>query len=59
MSQASSNGQSWENSVDFDDDPYEREWVKNIIFPPSPKLDDSDDENDSSFVEPSLWSYRR
>ncbi|KAH8953314.1 hypothetical protein BDL97_08G018600 [Sphagnum fallax] len=59
MSQASSNGHNWENSVDFVDDPYEREWVQNIIFPPSPKLDDSDDENDSSFVEPSLWSYRR
>jgi hypothetical protein len=28
-----------------------------MIYPPRPK-DDSDDDNES-FVEPSLWSYRR
>jgi hypothetical protein len=39
------------------DDPYEREWVNSVIFP-SPRQDDSDDEDDS-FVEPiSLWNYR-
>jgi hypothetical protein len=47
---------SWSNAGQFDD-PYEREWVNNMIYPPRPK-DDSDDDNDS-FVEPSLWSYRR
>ncbi|KAH8954705.1 hypothetical protein BDL97_08G094000 [Sphagnum fallax] len=47
---------SWSNAGQFDD-PYEREWVNNMIYPTRPK-DDSDDDNDS-FVEPSLWSYRR
>jgi hypothetical protein len=45
---------SWSNAGQFDD-PYEREWVSNMFYPPHPK-GDSDDDNDFFVVEP-LWSY--
>ncbi|CAM6024924.1 unnamed protein product, partial [Sphagnum balticum] len=45
---------SCSNAGQFDD-PYERECVNNMIYPPHPK-DDSDDDNDS-FVEPSLQTH--
>ncbi|CAM6025728.1 unnamed protein product, partial [Sphagnum balticum] len=48
---------SWSNAGPQFDDPYEREWVNSMIYPTGPRVDSDDD--DSSFVEPSLWSYRR
>jgi hypothetical protein len=44
------------------DDPYEREWVHNIIFPSTTATtpnDDYSEDHEDYFVEPWLWSYER
>ncbi len=54
----SNNNWSCNTGTNFDD-PYEREWVNNMIYAPAgPAKDDSDDDN-NSFVEASLWNYWR
>ncbi|CAM6034365.1 unnamed protein product [Sphagnum compactum] len=57
VSYYNSSSSSWSNAGPQFDDPFEREWVNSMIYPPGPRVDSDDD--DSSFVEPSLWSYRR
>ncbi len=55
---------NWSCNVDDHhfDDPYEREWVHNIIFPSTTATtpnDDYSEDHENSFVEPCLWSYER
>jgi hypothetical protein len=55
---------NWRCNVDDHhfDDPYEREWVHNIIFPSTTATtpnDDYSEDHEDYFVEPCLWSYER